>query len=590
MTNSEIAKLLSSVASAYAIIDDKKHRFQILAYQKASDAIEHESKELKELYKERRLEELPGIGSSIKSHLEELFTTGKVAHFDQVLDKIPSPVFTLLDVPGFGPKKAYKLVTEFNLKNPETVIKDLVEIANKNKIATLQGFGEKSQSDILQSFKEYGLGKTKTARMVLPYANDLATKIIDYLYASKDVKAASTLGSLRRKKSTVGDIDIAAASKNPKAVLDHFASYPHTDRVIEKGTRTASIITSSNKQIDLMVEDPEGFGALLQHFTGSKEHNVRLREIALSKGYSLSDYGIKKKSDPNSKIKLFKTEEELYKFLGMQWIPPEMRENAGEIELALKNNLPRLIELKDIKGDFHLHSSYPVEPSHDMGINTMDDMIKKALSLNYKYLGFSEHNPSISKHTEQQTASVLEKRNKYITQLREKYKNIIHIFSLMETDILPNGNLALKDKSLKFLDATIVSVHSSFNMNRNDMTKRVLKGLSHPKAKILAHPTGRLINKRPGYELNWDEIFDFCAKNNKAIEINSWPQRLDLPDSLVRLATQKAVKLFINTDSHASTQMDLMEYGVSVARRGWATKDDILNSFEYNTLKSWFEK
>ncbi len=590
MTNAEIAKLLKNVASAYAIEDEKKYRFQILAYNKAADAIGSTNTEIKELAKEGKLENLPGVGPSIKSHLEELFKTGKVKHFDEVLGKIPEAVFPLMDVNGFGAKKAYRLVSEFGLKNPKTVIDDLIKIADQGKIASLPGFGEKSEKDILRGFEEFKLGKGKTTRMVLPYANELAQKMIDYLLKSKDVSEAHTLGSLRRKKSTVGDIDIAASSKNPQAVLDYFASYPHTERVIEKGTRTAAILTSGGRQIDLMVESPQGFGSLLQHFTGSKEHNVHLREIALKKGYSLSDYGIKKKDDKNPKLIQYKNEADLYKYLGMSWVPPEIRENTGEVELAIKNNLPKLVKLTDIKGDFHIHSNYPIEPSHDMGQNSMEEMLKVAIKMKYHYLGFSEHNPSISKHTPDQAYKLLERRNKFIEQLRLKYNKSIRIFSLMETDILPSGKLALDDKSLSLLDGSIVSVHSSFDMDRSKMTERVLKGLSHPKAKILAHPTGRLLNQRAGYELEWDKVFDFAVKNNKAIEINSWPLRLDLPDNLVRVAIGKGVKLVIDTDSHASSHMDLMEYGVSVARRGWASPSDILNTFDYNKIQEWFDK
>ncbi len=588
MTNSEIAKLLSHVSAAYSILDNKKHYFQIIAYQKAAETIEHEPTELKELYNEGKLKDLPGVGESIKSHLEELFKKGKVTYFDDILFQVPKAVFPLLDVPGFGPKKAYRLVTEFNLKKPDTVMDDLVKIAESGKIAGLPGFGEKSEKDILQSFKEYGMGKTKSARMVLPYATELARKMIDYLERSKDVKEVYPLGSLRRKKSTVGDIDIAASSKNPQAVLNYFASYPHTERVIEKGTRTSSILTSGNRQIDLMVEHPDGFGALLQHFTGSKDHNVHLREIALKKGYSLSDYGVKKKEDTKSKIKLFKTEQELYKFLGLQWVPPEIREDKGEIELAQKNKLPRLIELSDIKGDFHLHSSFPVEESHDPGQNSMEDMIKNAIFLKYKYLGFSEHNPSQSGHSNKQIYDLIAKRHEHIEKLRSKYNKSIQIFSLLETDIKPDGTLAVDDKSLSLLDGTIVSIHSAFSMNRQDMTKRVIQGLSHPKARILAHPTGRLINQREGYDLEWEKLFDFCQEKQKAIEINSWPQRLDLPDNLVQIARSKGVKFFINTDSHALPQMVLMEYGVSVARRGFCQRSDILNTFDYNKLRKWF--
>jgi DNA polymerase (family 10) len=589
MTNIEITRLFKNVAAAYTILDEKKYRFQIIAYQKASESVEGLHHELQALFKEGKLDEVPGIGASMKGHLKELFEKGKVEHFETVLKNVPQAVFPLLDVPSFGPKKAYRLVSEFNLKNPDTVIQDLVKIAQEGKIAPLAGFGEKSQKDILQAFEEYGRGKTKTARMVLPYAMELARKMLAYLQESKEVIQAEPLGSLRRRRSTTGDIDIAVSTNNPDAVLEHFVNYPHKDRVIERGERTSSILVSGGRQIDLMVEKPEAFGALLQHFTGSKAHNVKLREYALSIGLSLSDYGMRKKGtdDPYT---LFDSEEKFYTKLGMQWVPPEIRENKGEIELALQNKLPRLVELSDMKGDFHLHSSFPVEESHDAGQSSMEEMLEKALSLGYKYVGFSEHNPSQSGHTPSEVYKLLEKRKKHIEELRSKYKNSIRIFSLLETDILPNGKLAIDDEALSLLDATIVSIHSSFSMEREAMTERVLKGLSHPKAKILAHPTGRLLNQRPGYEIDWNRLFDFAVEHHKALEINSWPLRLDLPDELIFEAKKKGVKFFIDTDSHEKDQMDMMEFGVSVARRGWATADDIMNTKSYNEIDEFFKK
>ena len=588
MTNLEVSKLLKNIAAAYSIQDEKKFRFQIIAYEKAAESIENSPTELKDLAKENKLTGIPGVGPTIQSRLEELFKTGKVQHFEDVLKDIPSAVFPLLDIPSFGPKKAFRLVSEFNLKDPETVIQDVVKIAMKGSIATLPGFGEKSQSDILRAIDEYGRGKTKSARMALPYANDLAENMLAYMRKCEAVIKVSPLGSLRRRRETIGDIDMAVATNDPKAVLDYFTAYPHKERVIERGERTSSIIVSSGKQIDLMVESPKGFGALLQHFTGSKAHNVHLREYALSKGLSLSDYGIRRKGS-DDKYTLYDTEESFYAALGMDWVPPEMREDTGEIELALKHQLPKLIELKDIKGDFHLHSNYDVEQSHDAGQNSMEEMVEKALKLGYIYLGFSEHNPSLSKHSEKQILELLEKRLKFIERLRETYKKDIHIFSLLETDILPDGSLAIPEKGFDYLDGAIVSIHSVFTQDREKMTQRVLKGLSHPKAKIFAHPNARLINQRPPIELDWEQIFTYVKANDKALEINAAPQRLDLTDVLVREAVKRDIKMIIDTDSHALDQMDLMQYGVTVARRGWATKRDILNSMTYNELNSWFK-
>ncbi len=589
MTNKEISKLLNNIAVAYKIKDEKKYRFQLLAYEKAAESIENLPHELQDLYKENKMAGIPGVGPTIQSRLEELFKTGKVEHFESVMRDIPQSVFPLVEIPSLGPKKAFRLVSEFKLNDPQTVIADVEKVAREGKIAPLAGFGEKSQSDILRAIEEFKVGTGKTTRMPLPFANELAEILIAYLKKSPTVIEAQPLGSLRRKRETIGDIDIAVATNNPQEAIDHFIAFPRKERIIERGERSASLLASGGKQVDLMVIPPDGFGAMLQHFTGSKAHNVHLREYALSIGLSLSDFGIKKKGEDNTKYIRYKTEESFYKAIGMQWVPPEMREDTGEIELGLKGALPQIIELSDIKGDFHLHSSFPIEESHDAGQSSMEVMIEKALKLGYHYLGFSEHNPSASKHSEKEILSLLEKRIKFIEQLREKYKKNVHIFSLLETDILASGKLAIPDSAFDYLDASIVSIHSSFSMSRDEMTKRVLNGLSHPKAKILAHPSARLINQRPPIDLDWDKLFDFCKANNKALEINAWPTRLDLTDILTREAVKREIKLFINTDSHAVDQMDLMQYGVTVARRGWATKRDILNAMEYNELNNWFE-
>lgn len=588
MSNREISDLLSEVAAAYSIKDEKKFRFQIIAYERAAEAIGGSTQEISDLLKENRLSEIPGIGPSLQEHLKELINTGHVKHFDKILEEIPKSVFPLLKVPTFGPKKAFKLVNYFHLDNPQTVIADVKKIAETGKIAELPGFGEKSQADILRAIDEFSLGKLKTTRMALPFASELAEKLITYLKKSPHIKDAQPLGSLRRRRDTIGDIDIAIATDKPAEAIEYFVSYPYTSRIIEKGNSGASIVTTSGKQVDLLTQSPNGFGSLLQHFTGSKNHNVHLREYALRRGLSLSEYGIRKTKDKS--LTLYKTEVDFYRALGLDWIPPEIREDTGEIELAAKHNLPKLLDLSDIKGDFHLHSSFPIEPSHDAGQDSMETMVKQAISLGYTYLGFSEHNPSTSKHTAQETLAILKKRNKEIVRLRLKYKYNIRILSLLETDIMPNGKLSVDDESLSLLDGTIVSIHSVFSMNKHDMTKRIIKGLSHPKAKILAHPTGRLINQRTGYEVDWDELFAFCKSHDKALEINAWPERLDLPDALVREAITQGIKCVIDTDSHEVSQMSMMQYGVSVARRGWATKRDILNAMEYNKLEDWFKK
>jgi DNA polymerase (family 10) len=587
MTNHEIANLLRNVAASYIIKNESKFRFHIIAYQKAADSIDGTPVPLKNYFKEGKLQNIPGIGVSIKGHLEELLGKGKVKHFEWAMEDIPKAVFALMKIPTFGPKKSYRLSLEFKLSEKDPM-GDLEKIARKGLIAPLRGFGEKSEQDILRALEEYKEGKGKTTRMVLPIASKISDSIIEHLKENPEVKDARPLGSLRRRLPTVGDIDIAVASNNPRSVIDHFISHDFAERVIEKGKETASMLVSGGRQVDLMIQPPHAFGSLLQHFTGSKNHNIALREYALKKGLSLSEHGIKDMRKKDSRLINHSTEEEFYHAIGLEWIPPEIREGTIEIELAEKKKLPLLIKTSDVNGDFHLHSSFPLEPSHDLGKNTIKEMVDKARALNYSFVGFSEHNPSISKHSKSEIRDLVKKRNDEIEQVLSDNKSV-RILKLLEVDILASGSLAVDEQTLDILDFALVSIHSNFQMDTKTITQRVISGLSHPKAKVLSHPTGRILNQRSGYDLDWDEIFDFCRKNNKALEINAWPTRLDLTDTMIDQARKNKVKMIINTDSHASYQMDNMEYGVAMARRGWAKKDDILNTLEYNRFVEWIK-
>lgn len=602
-TNNEVAKLLREVAAAYTVSDEKKYRFQILAYQRAADVVEKLSSEVYELWSEGKLEDISGIGSSIASHLNELFATGKVKHFDEIKRKAPPELFPLLAIPKIGPKTAVKLINSLKIKNADQAI-DLVEKAGgEGKIAVIPTFGEKSQKEILQAISEFRQGRQKTSRMVLPYAYEIAQKVLTHLKKCPDVQKIEPLGSLRRMVSTTGDIDIAVASDHPQKVIDWFVKYPYAERVIEKGDHTASFLTSGSRQIDLMVQPANAWGSLLQHFTGSKDHNVKLRSRAITFGLSVSDYGIKitdkkkvkkdwlkyyTKNNLNKNLGLyvFDDEKTFYHAQGLKWIEPELREDQGEIESSLADKLPKIIQTSDIKGDLHTHSSFDIEPSHDLGQSEMAEMVKSAQKFNYEYLGFAEHNPSNYNHTPSQVSALIKKRNEKIVQAQKITKNV-QILKLLEIDILADGKLAIDDKSFSLLDAGIVSIHSSFSQDKEQMTQRVLKGLSHPRSKILGHPTGRLLGQRSGFELDWEKIWEFCAKNNKALEINAFPTRLDISDTIVRETIKRGVKVVIDTDSHEVSQMKNMKFGVAVARRGWAEKKDVLNTYSFSDLKKW---
>jgi DNA polymerase (family 10) len=595
-TNQQISELLDNMAAAYIV--KNVDRFRIMAYEKAAAEIAASALDVANLWKEGKLDSIPGIGKQMTAYLDELFKTGKVKHFNNVFKDLPPAMFTFMKVPGIGPKNAYKLCLNLKITSASGALEKLKQAAESGKISQIEGFGEKSSQEILQ-----GLGEMsrRTKRILLPQALRIGEEVLVYLKKHPAVAKGDMLGSLRRKKATIGDIDLAVVSSKPEEVIKWFTAYPKKLRVLEAGPTKASLIVAQEKQVDLRVVEEKEYGSLLQHFTGSKEHNIHLREVAIGKGMSLSEYGIKKLKAQSSKVKTiaqnsklmtFADEREFYNFLGMEWIPPELREDRGEIELALKHKLPKLVEAKDIKGDLHLHSDFAIETSHDLGVNTMKEIVVKAQSLNYEYICFSEHNPSTSKHNDEQIISIIKRKKEVIDKLnyseknnRIKRTNKVFIFNGLEIDIKPDGKRAIPDKALDLLDFAIVSVHSSFRMPKAEMTKRILTALDHPKVKILGHPTGRLLNRREGYDLDWEQIFDFCQKKQKIIEINAYPDRLDLPDELVVEAIKRGIKLVINTDAHLVEQMDFMLYGVFNARRGWAKASDIVNILGYNEIK-----
>ena len=583
MTNLEIAKLLRQISAAYEVKNEgplrrEASRFRIRAYDNAADSIEHSTSEVKDLWEQGHLEDIHGVGASLAGHLDELFKTGKITHFEQVTKNLPNGMFELLDVQGIGPKTAYKLSQEFKLDNPKTALKKLQQAAVSGKIRKLENFGQESEKDILQALQSF---KVKDTRVLLPTATSIAEDVIKYMQQCPDALSVDMLGSLRRRAATIGDVDIAVASTQSQQVINHFTKYPHIRQILAQGKNTARFIhKQGGVQVDIKTQTPDKYGALLQHFTGSKNHNVHLREIAIQKGLSLSEYGIKK---GDSLIK-FSNEEVFYKALGMQWIPPELREDAGEIEAALKHQLPKLIEPTDIKGDLHTHTNYDWISSHDRGTDSLEAMAKQAIELGYEYIALGDHNPSISSYTKTKIVSEISKRSEQIDHL--KSTSGINILKTLEIDIQTDGKLSVPDAGLEQLDFAIISIHSVMSLSKNDMTKRVLAAFSHPKAKILGHPTGRLLGKREGYELDWDQVFEFCAKHNKFLEINAQPSRLDLPDILVRDAIKAGVKLVIDTDAHNAASLQLMRFGVDVARRGWATKADIVNTLSWEDFSA----
>lgn len=574
--NKDIAKLLREVAAAYTVKDG--NYFKIIAYQKAADSVENAAGELKDLWDDGKIDTVAGLGPSISQHLDELFRTGKVKHFEAVKNDLPPGMFELLGVPGMGPKSAYKLAKSLGIKN----LKDLEEAAKSGQISKLPGFGQKSQQEILASIAEL---KGRTQRHPLPLAFATAERVLVHLRKLKECQRAEPLGSLRRVVATVGDVDIAVVSGDPGKVIKHFKNFREVSRVLEAGPKTSSVVLKNGIQIDLMVQPPEAFGALLQHFTGSKNHNIHLRELAQKKGLSLSEYGIK---GEDGKIAKYATEEKFYRALGLDWIPPELREDAGEIEAALRPaGLPKLVQLGDIKGDIHLHSNYPIEPSHDLGTGSFADIVKKGKELGYQYVGLSDHSPGYSTHSSKQIVEIIKKRSEKIEQLRNSNRGF-GILNLLEIDILVSAELSVLEEGLKLLDGAIAGIHSSHKLDKKTQTKRLLRAVHSPYVQVISHPTGRLLSERESYEADWPLVFKECAKSRTMLEINAWPNRLDLPDILTREAISAGVKLVINSDAHQIAQMDNMKFGVAVARRGWAQAQNIANTLPWLEFRELF--
>ena len=507
-SNKDIARLLREISAAYQAKGE--NRFKVIAYDNAAASVEHATTELKDLWEDDQLETVPGLGKSIQEHLSELFSTGKVKHFDDIKKGLPEGMFSLLDIGGLGPKSAYKLAKELNLKN----IEDLKKAAKNKKIRNIPGFGQKSENVILTAITE--LRDKITNRYLITEAFSVAERVLGYLRSHKDCERAEPLGSLRRMVATVGDIDIAVASQNPRGIIEHFKKFKEVKRVLDAGPRKSSLLLLNGMQVDLIVQPTRAFGALLQHFTGSKNHNIRLREYALKKGYSVSDYGVKVRG----KIKEFKTEEDFYSFLGMDYIIPELREDTGEIEADLARKLPSVVDIGDIKGDIHLHSDYPIEPSHDLGTSSFAQIIKKAKELEYQYVGLSDHSPGYSTHTKAEIVEIIKKRSAKIEQLKNSNNNI-GILNLLEIDVLKDGTLSVPEEGLKLLDGAIAGIHSSHNQDRKIITKRILNAINSHYVKVISHPTNRLLMQRESSDIDWQVVFEACKKNGTILEINA---------------------------------------------------------------------
>ncbi|MEW6570006.1 MAG: DNA polymerase/3'-5' exonuclease PolX [Nitrospirota bacterium] len=570
MKNQEISKIFNDIADMLEIKNENP--FRVRAYRRAALNIEGLTKDVAEMSREA-LMKIPGIGQDLAGKIEEYLKTGKIQSYEELKKEVPEGLSLLLLVPSLGPKTAKLLHEKLNVRN----LADLERLARDHRLSGLPGIKEKTEENILKGIEmlKRGMERQPLGR-VLPLAND----IFDHLKKKAPVKNISIAGSLRRWKDTIKDIDILATSANPKAVMDVFVHLPHVKEVLMRGPTKSSMITRDGLQVDLRVVEEESFGAALAYFTGSKAHNIRLREMAVKAGLKINEYGIFREKD-NKKIGGEK-EEDVYRILGLPYIPPELREDWGEIEAALEGRLPHLIELKDIRGDLHVHTKRS-DGSHDF-----DELIDAARKKGYEYIAITDHSKGLGIARGLTVEKLLEEK-KEIDAINRKLKGF-RLIAGTEVDIRSSGEMDFSDDVLSRMDLVIASIHSGFRQSRSQITKRLVAAMRNPHVSIIAHPTGRLIGEREPYDVDMEEILKIAKETGTAVEINAYPVRLDLNDVHAKMAKEMGVKLVISTDAHVTDQFEYMSYGVSIARKGWLEKADVLNALDFDSLMKKFRQ
>ncbi len=558
MKNLEVAELLNEIADYLEFADEP---FKVKAYRKAALVIEGLSEDIEQVWKEDRLEELPGIGEGISKKISEFLETGKLKHLEELKKKTPVDMEQLGKIEGIGPKTILKLYKEIKVKN----VADLEKAAKSGKIQKIKGFGLVVEQNILKSIE---FARKASDRVPLGFALSSAEEVVNTLISFKDVQRASVAGSTRRMKESIGDIDILATSRNPEKVIDFFTKMVDVADVLAKGDTKSSVRLKEGIQVDLRVVNDEIFGAALLYFTGNKEHNIILRRIAIEKGLKLSEYGLfDKKTD---KRVAGRTEEEVYKKLGLDYIEPEMREDEGEIELAQHHMLPKLIAYNDLKGDLQMHTIW------SDGSNTIEEMASAGKKLDHEYICITDHTGKLAIANALDEKRIKEQR-KEIDKVNKKIEGIT-ILQGVEVNITDDGSLDMNDKVLKELDIVVASIHSGFKNPKEKITKRMIRAMENENVDIIAHPTGRLITKREAYDIDLDSVFEAAKKTRTVMEINAYPERMDLRDTHVRAAVKAGVKLAISTDAHNTDQLHFIRLGIGTARRGWAKKEDVINT------------
>jgi DNA polymerase (family 10) len=558
MDKRRVADILGEIALYLELKGE--NLFKIRAYENGARIIQALDEDLEVLVREKRLGTIKGIGKALEEKITELVTTGNLEYYNKLKAEFPASLFELFKIPGLGAKKIRLLYETLGIET----IGELEYACKENRLLELPGFGQKTQENIL---KGISLVRTASGRYLLHEAEDMALGVFNGLKECPEVNSLSIAGSLRRKKEIIKDIDILAASDQAERVMDCFVALPDVADIIGRGPTKASVRLQKGIAVDLRVVSPEQYPYALHHFTGSKEHNTKMRHTAKSLGLKMNEYGLFREAD-GSRIPC-SNEEELFKALGMAYIPPELREDTGEIEAAMENRLPDLVERDDLKGIFHIHTCY------SDGINSIKELAEEARRQGYQYIGIADHSRSAYYAGGLSEDDVI-RQHEEIDALNEQYEDF-HIFKGIESDILPDGSLDYPDEFLRGFDYVIISVHSQFRMDRESMTRRILKAMDHPAATMLGHPSGRLLLSRDPYEADMEQILAKAAERGTVLEINANPHRLDLDWRWIKRAKEIGVKLMINPDAHSIETISHTQYGLAIARKGWCEKEDILN-------------
>lgn len=584
MKNKEVVKLLQEIGQLLELKGENP--FRVRSYEKAAQNIASLTEPIEKFVNNDKLETIPGVGEGIAKKIKEYLETGKLKYFNELKKVFPEGLLEILSVPGIGPKTAKTLYDELKIKS----LAQLEKAAKEHRLSKLHRLGEKTEENILRGIQMVRKGGE---RILLSSALFLAKPIIKELEKCPDVKDINLAGSIRRKKETIKDIDILCTAKKSDVVMDKFVNLPQVKEILAQGKTKSSIILDEDIQVDLRVIKPESYGAALMYFTGSKDHNIALRELARKKGYKINEYGLFKLGKRSGRVSTRgkgagsakpvretrvagKTEEEVYKKLGLQYIPPEIREASGEIEMASRNKIPRLIAQSDIKGDLHVHSRY------SDGAGKLTEIAEKEKSMGLEWVGICDHSQSLRVAGGLHPDVVYEKIEE-IKKINKKNKNF-KVLCGMEVDILSDGSLDYDDELLSQLDLVIAAIHTGFKQSEEQLTERIISAMENKYVHMIAHPQGRLLGKREPYALNMEKVLKTAQKTQTFLEINAYPERLDLYDIYCRKAKERGILMGIGTDAHTLNQTENLCLGVAVARRGWLERRDVLNTISYNEL------